>query len=252
MRKSLVIGNWKQNGDVAGVKALAESVAASCVDELVEVAVCPAALHLALVAPLLGDAIGLGAQDVSEYTGGAYTGQLSPGMLSEIGCKFAIVGHSERREYCAESNEAVGRKAKSALDAGLVPVVCVGEKIEQRENGDAETVVAEQLAGLMSALSSGDLSKCVIAYEPVWAIGTGLVATVDQVGAMHAEIRAQLDKLETGSGQVVQVLYGGSVKPSNATEVFALPDVDGGLIGGAALVSADFAAIVAAASSSGE
>lgn len=252
MRTPLVIGNWKQNGSIASVKALADSVVASCVDEKVLVGVCPAALHLSVVAPLLGEAIALGAQDVSEYSGGAYTGQITGEMLAEIGCHYVLVGHSERRALCGESSEIVGAKAKSALSAGLTPVVCVGETLEERESGRTEAVISEQLNGLFAALASGDLLNCVIAYEPVWAIGTGMSATAEQAGDVHAAIRQKLEGFESTAGAVVKILYGGSVKPGNAAEIFAQPDVDGGLIGGAALDAADFSAIVAAASGSGE
>ena len=252
MRTPLVIGNWKQNGSIASVKALADSVVASCVDEKVLVGVCPAALHLSVVAPCLGDAVALGAQDVSEYSGGAYTGQISGEMLAEIGCRYVLVGHSERRALCGEGNKAVGVKAKSALSAGLIPVVCVGETLEEREGERTESVISEQLKGLFEALAVGDLVNCVIAYEPVWAIGTGMSATAEQAGDVHSAIRRELESFETGAGVVVKILYGGSVKPGNAAEIFAQPDVDGGLIGGAALDAADFSAIVAAASGSGE
>ncbi|MGB0867602.1 MAG: triose-phosphate isomerase [Granulosicoccaceae bacterium] len=252
MRTPLVIGNWKQNGSIASAKSLAEAVVSSCVDKSVHVGVCPAALHLAVVAPLLGDAIALGAQDVSEYAGGAYTGQITGEMLAEMGCRYALVGHSERRSLCGESSADVGAKAKAALTAGVVPVVCVGETLEDRQNERTEAVIAAQLQGLFTALAAGDLLKCVIAYEPVWAIGTGMSATAEQAGEVHSSIRAQLESFEVGAGAVVQILYGGSVKPGNAAEIFAQPDVDGGLIGGAALNAADFSAIVAAASGTGE
>jgi len=252
MRTPLVIGNWKQNGSIASVKVLAESVAAACVDDSVGVGVCPAALHLSAVAPLLGDAIALGAQDVSEYSGGAYTGQIAAAMLAEFGCQYVLVGHSERRALCFESSAQVGAKAKAALEAGLTPVVCVGETLEEREQGRTESVVFEQLDGLVNSLAAGELAECVVAYEPVWAIGTGMSASAEQAGSVHAAIRQHLESAEKGVGAVIQILYGGSVKPDNATEIFAQPDVDGGLIGGAALDAADFSAIVAAASGSGE
>lgn len=252
MRTPLVIGNWKQNGSIASVKALADSVVASVAGEKVLVGVCPAALHLSVVAPCLGDAVALGAQDVSEYLGGAYTGQITGEMLVEIGCRYVLVGHSERRALCGEDSGAVGVKAKSALSAGLIPVVCVGETLEEREGGRTESVINEQLKGLFGALSVGELVNCVIAYEPVWAIGTGMSATAEQAGDVHAAIRRELESFEAGAGAVVKILYGGSVKPGNAAEIFAQPDVDGGLIGGAALDAADFSAIVAAASGSGE
>ncbi len=252
MRKALVIGNWKQNGSIASVKALADSVVSSCLDESVDVAVCPAALHLPVVAPLLGDAIALGAQDVSEYSGGAYTGQISAAMLVETGCQYVLVGHSERRALCAESSVAVGVKAKSALGSGLTPVVCVGETLDERKANQTEAVIFEQLDGFFSALGSDELTQCVIAYEPVWAIGSGLSASAEQAGEVHAAIRTKLESYAAGSGAVIRILYGGSVKPGNAAEIFAQPDVDGGLIGGAALDAADFSAIVSAASGSGE
>lgn len=252
MRTPLVIGNWKQNGDLAGVKSLAEAVVLASQDGKVDVGVCPAALHLAVVAPLLGDAVALGAQDVSEYSAGAYTGQIAAEMLSELGCRYVLVGHSERRALCGESSEAVGAKAKAALAAGLTPVVCVGESLQEREQGETAAVIAAQLNGLFAALQPEQLLECVIAYEPVWAIGTGLSATAEQAGAVHADIRAQLDGFSSGAGASVQILYGGSVKPDNAAEIFAQPDVDGGLIGGAALDAGSFASIVSAAAGTGE
>lgn len=252
MRTPLVIGNWKQNGTAASVKLLADAVVASCECKSVDVAICPAALHLPVVAPLLGEAIAFGAQDVSEYPGGAYTGQISADMLADLGCYFVLVGHSERRTLCAESDVEVGRKAKAALKAGLTPVVCVGESLEQRDEQQTEAVIKKQLEGLFEFLVSGDITRCVIAYEPIWAIGTGMTATAEQAGKVHTAIRSELEAFEAGAGAVVRILYGGSVKPNNAAEIFAQPDVDGGLIGGAALDAVDFSAIVSAASGSGE
>lgn len=252
MRTPLVIGNWKQNGNVESVKALADSVASFCANDSVIVGVCPVALHLSIVSPILGESVFLGAQDVSEHAGGAYTGQVTAEMLVDIGCSYVLVGHSERRALCAETSAVVGAKAKAALDAGLTPVVCVGEMLEDRESNKTEAVIVAQLEGLFAALQGGDIEKCVIAYEPVWAIGTGMSASAEQVGEVHAAIRRQLDGFEAGAGAVVKILYGGSVKPDNAAEIFSQPDVDGGLIGGAALNAADFSAIVAAAVGSGE
>lgn len=208
------------------------------------VAVCPPSAYLAQAQKLLsGSGIGLGGQDVSEFASGAYTGQCSAGMLVEFGCEYAIVGHSERREYQGESSAQVAQKALAALSQKLVPVICVGETLAQREAGQTLVVIGEQITAITDALSQDQLRDSVIAYEPVWAIGTGLTATPEQAQEVHAAIRAQLGSV----GENIQILYGGSVKPGNAVELFAMADIDGALVGGAALVAEDFAAIAKAA-----
>ncbi len=195
---------------------------------------------------LSGSAVTWGAQNLSEFTKGAYTGEVSGAMLRDFGCRYVIVGHSERRTLYGEDSDLVARKARAALDAGLVPIVCVGETLAEREGGVTERVVGEQLDAATGVLGADGLSRCVIAYEPVWAIGTGLTATPEQAQAVHAFIRERVAKLDAKVASNLLILYGGSVKANNAATLFAMSDIDGGLIGGASLVAADFLAIWAA------
>lgn len=250
MRRILIAGNWKMNGSLAANAALLDGVRAgasvSC-----ELAVCVPAPYLAQAqSALSGSPVAWGAQDMSEHESGAYTGEVSASMLRDFACRYVIVGHSERRSYHGESDAVVARKAARALAAGLVPIVCVGETLQEREQGQTNAVVARQLAPVLEALSS-QLSGVVIAYEPVWAIGTGKTATPEMAQQVHELIRATLAK--TGSSAdakaaaEVRILYGGSMKPDNAKDLLAMPDIDGGLIGGAALKAADFLAIANAA-----
>lgn len=243
MRRPLVVGNWKMNGSRAENAQLLKSVSESLVDGAVaELAVCPPYIYLDQAAQMLeGKSIGVGAQDISIHLDGAYTGEVSSAMLSDIGCRYVIVGHSERRQYHQESNLLVAQKTLAALKAGLEPIVCVGETLEQRESGNTLKVVGEQLSAVKSVVGE-DLSKCVIAYEPVWAIGTGLTATPEQAQEVHAFLRAQLDN----AASEISLLYGGSVKPGNAASLFEQPDIDGALVGGASLSAADFLGIAAA------
>lgn len=209
-----------------------------------EVAVCVPYPYLSQVAEKLsGSALCWGAQDVSEHRQGAYTGEVSAAMLAEFGCRYVIVGHSERRSLYGECDEVVAAKCEAALAAGLVPVLCVGETLAQREAGVARQVIADQLAAVLARVGVAAFAGIVVAYEPVWAIGTGLTATPVQVQEVHSTIRAQVSALDASVGAALRILYGGSVKPQNAAELFAQPDVDGGLIGGAALVADDFLAI---------
>jgi triosephosphate isomerase (TIM) len=254
-RKPLVIGNWKMNGDsaMAGhlLSVLRDALAPSLLDAA-DVAVCPPYPYLSLAASsLAGSRIGWGAQDVSDRDNGAFTGEVSAAMLGDLGCRFALVGHSERRTLFGETDASVALKVGQCLAAGVVPVVCVGETLAEREAGQAEQVLGRQLDAVLPVLAkAAGPDRFVVAYEPVWAIGTGQTATPQQAQAMHAFIRGRL-----GSGGIggvgdaagVRLLYGGSAKPSNAAELFAQPDVDGGLIGGAALVAADFVQVCAAA-----
>jgi triosephosphate isomerase len=240
-RRKLVVGNWKMNGtraaNAALLSALKSADLAAC-----DVAVCPPAPYLAEVADLLaGSSIRWGAQDCSSHGPGAYTGEIAAAMLVEFGCTFVIVGHSERRAMHAESDGLVAEKAEKALDHGLVPIVCVGETLAEREAGATGSVVGRQLAAAMDRL--GDrIAGCVIAYEPVWAIGTGKTASPEEAQAVHLLLRASLRAGASG-GDDVRILYGGSVKPDNAGQLFAQPDIDGGLIGGASLKASDFIAI---------
>ena len=245
MRRPLVAGNWKMHGSRNSVDALLAALVAAPGDDGTEVVVCPAYVHVdQAVAACADTAIAVGGQDCSHAVEGAYTGEVSAAMLADLGCRWVILGHSERRGYHGEADELVAAKLGAAVTAGLAPIVCVGETREQRESGDAESVVATQLRGALSDQAA--LTGLVIAYEPVWAIGTGLTASPAQAQAMHAFIRGELGAFGLAAGDT-RILYGGSVKPGNAGELFAQQDIDGALVGGAALVAEDFKAIVAAA-----
>ncbi|OXR50443.1 MULTISPECIES: triose-phosphate isomerase [unclassified Pusillimonas] len=243
-RQRLVIGNWKMNGNLADNARLLGSVLEGVAGVgACSVAVCVPFPYLAQAqAALSGSAVSWGAQDVSVHGSGAYTGEVSAAMLNDFACRWVLVGHSERRTYHAETNELVAQKAKVALDAGLTPVVCVGETLQQQAAGETAQVITSQLAPVL-ALGAQAVAKMIIAYEPVWAIGTGLTATPQQAQDVHALIRKLLSEL--GVAQV-QVLYGGSVKGANAASLFAMPDIDGALVGGAALVAEEFLSIAAA------
>jgi triosephosphate isomerase len=245
MRDRLVVGNWKMNGSRAGNAALLQALRASG-PWTAAVAVCVPAPYLAETAlTLQGSPIAWGAQDCSTQEAGAYTGEVSAAMLAEFGCRFVIVGHSERRAYHAETDQTVADKAKRALAHGLTPIVCVGETLAQREAGETEAVVKRQMSAVIRTLEHC-IPQVVVAYEPVWAIGTGRTATPEQAQAVHALLRAQL-RAATEKADAMQILYGGSVKGGNAAELFAQPDIDGGLIGGASLIASEFAAICRAA-----
>jgi triosephosphate isomerase (TIM) len=244
-RRKLVVGNWKMNGSRASNAELLAALKAAG-PWVAEVAVCAPFPYLGDTAlSLQGDAIGWGAQDCSAFESGAYTGEVSAAMLVEFGCRYVLVGHSERRAYHSETDQAVADKAKIALAHGLVPIVCVGETLAEREAGHTDEVVKRQLSAVVRTLGAC-ISQIVVAYEPVWAIGTGLTASPEQAQAVHALLRAQL-KAATEHAAVMKILYGGSVKADNAATLFAMPDIDGGLIGGASLKAADFAAICRAA-----
>lgn len=245
MRRKLVVGNWKMNGSLAANAALLDALKVGFHgDGAADCAVCAPAPYLAQCqAALVGTAIAWGAQDVSANAAGAFTGEVAAAMLVDLGCKYVIVGHSERRAYHGESNELVAKKAVAALAAGLIPIVCVGETLAEREAGQTFAVVGEQLGAVLAAVGA-DVARIVVAYEPVWAIGTGKTATPAMAQEVHAQLRAQLAAQDGGG---VQILYGGSMKPDNARELMAESDIDGGLIGGAALKAADFLAIIAAA-----
>lgn len=249
MRKPFVAGNWKMHKTAAEAVALVEELKPLLAGTTqVEVAVCPPYTSLVAVQQALaGSSIGLGAQNVHWEASGAFTGEISAEMLLTSGCKYAIIGHSERRQYFADTDETVNRKLTAALGAGLVPIVCVGETLEQREAGQIEAVVLGQLNGALQGIQAKDASRIVLAYEPVWAIGTGKTATSAQAEEVHALIRGRLKALYGPEvADAIRLQYGGSVKPDNAAELFAQPNIDGGLIGGAALKAEDFAAIVQA------
>jgi triosephosphate isomerase len=244
-RRKLVVGNWKMHGShPANAELLAAIVAAR--PYAADVAVCVPFPYLSETAvALAGSDIRWGAQDCSAHEQGAYTGEVSAAMLHEFGCRYAIVGHSERRQYHAESDQLVADKAKAALARGVTPIVCVGETLVQREAGETEAVVKRQLSVVIHTLAhcAGEM---VVAYEPVWAIGTGRTATPQQAQAVHHLLRAQLHAA-TPRADAMTILYGGSVKPDNAAQLFAQADIDGGLVGGASLKAADFVAVCRAA-----
>ncbi len=243
MRDSLIAGNWKMNGDLASATALIEAILAG--DRgAAEVAVCPPAVFLMKIGGMLdGSDVALGAQNVCDHESGAYTGEISAAMLKECGCRYVIVGHSERRSLYFESDELVAARFDRAVDSGLTPILCVGETLYEREQGVTEAVVARQLDAILERSGIEAMGKAVIAYEPVWAIGTGIVASPEQAQAVHEFIRAKLAAGKAEIGQRVRILYGGSMNPSNAAELLAQADIDGGLIGGASLKAADFLAI---------
>ena len=247
MRRKIVAGNWKMHGSRASARALVDAIANSP-PMACEVAVFPPFPYLAeLIAAHANVPIGFGAQDISAHDKGAFTGEVAAQMIQDIGARYALAGHSERRQYHAESNEVVAAKYAQAQTAGLVPVLCVGETLGQREAGQTEAVIAAQIEAVIARSGVASLANAVVAYEPVWAIGTGRTASPDQAQDVHAFIR---DKIRREDGKIsgsLRILYGGSVKPDNAAGLFAQPDIDGGLIGGASLVAADFMAICAAA-----
>ncbi len=241
MRRPLVIGNWKMNGDSAENVALIQALTSVSVSA--EVAVCAPYVYIEQVRQLLiGSSISYGAQDVSVYAKGAYTGEVSAPMLADLGCKYIIVGHSERRQYHAESNELIAQKVQAVQAAELTPVLCVGESLKQREAGQTLQLIEQQLQAVLAVLDDSALQDLVIAYEPVWAIGTGLTATPEQAQDVHKFIRGNMG----AAADAVRILYGGSVKSVNAPTLFGQPDIDGGLVGGAALIADEFTKIMAA------
>ncbi len=244
MRKKIVAGNWKMNTTVPEGVELAKAVAAKSneVPSGVELVVAPPFTHLALVGQALkGSKVGLSAQNCADKEKGAYTGEISVDMLKSVGCGYTILGHSERRQYYGETDTKLVEKVKLALAAGLKVILCVGENLEQREAGKHFDVVSEQTKNVLYNFTAQDMKNVVVAYEPVWAIGTGKTATSEQAEEIHACIRKVLaDKFGAAVADDVTILYGGSCKPSNAKELFACPDIDGGLIGGAALKADDF------------
>jgi triosephosphate isomerase len=245
MRRLLVAGNWKMNGS----KEQAEQLVTALVQGFegsgqVDMALCPPAVYLDQIARLLeGSEIGLGSQNSSEFESGAYTGEIAPTMLLDMGCRYAILGHSERRTIYGEADGQVAAKFEAAKSAGLVPILCVGETLDQREAGETLAVVAAQVGAVLNRLGSEAFDNAVIAYEPVWAIGTGKTATPDQAQEVHAAIRSQVANANAAIAEKVQILYGGSVNAGNAATLFSMPDIDGGLVGGASLKAEDFLAI---------
>jgi triosephosphate isomerase len=246
MTKKLIVGNWKMNGSLAANEALIKGLLAGINKASCGIAVCVPSVYLAPCQALLkGSAIDLGVQDVSQHEAGAFTGEISVAMLKEFGVRYAIVGHSERRQYHGETDAVVAAKAQRALQGGVTPIVCVGETLAEREAGKTEEVVKRQLAAVIH-LNGHCISEIVVAYEPVWAIGTGKTASPEQAQAVHAVLRAQL-KAASPQAQRISLLYGGSMNAANAAQLLAQGDIDGGLVGGASLKAPDFLTIIAAA-----
>jgi triosephosphate isomerase len=249
MRKKLVAGNWKMHGGLQQNAVLLDRIKAAAPSLRCDVAVCVPFPYLGQAQSLLeGSSIAWGAQTLSEHTVGAFTGEVSAAMLGEFACRYVLVGHSERRSLYGESDAQVAAKFVAAQREGLVPVLCVGESLAEREAGRTMEVVARQLSAVIDLAGVASLASAVVAYEPVWAIGTGVTASPAQAQEVHAAIRAQVAALDPGLADGLCILYGGSVKPQNALELFSQIDIDGGLIGGAALVADDFLAICLAAS----
>ena len=253
MRGYLVAGNWKMNGSTAAnAELVAGIIAGAPSSDSVDILVCPPFPYLAAVADMLGGStVALGAQNLSQHEVGAYTGETAGSMLRDVGCTYVIVGHSERRALMGESSAIVAEKFQAALDAGLTPILCVGETLEQREAEQTEAVIDGQMNAVLDQSGIAAFSMAVIAYEPVWAIGTGMTATPEQAQDVHRHIRGTLESMNDEVANGVRILYGGSVKGDNAAGLFSKPDIDGGLIGGASLKSADFLAIAAAADALG-
>lgn len=249
MRQVLVAGNWKMNGSRESIRTLLDGVKAGMGDvKSAEVAVCAPAIYIPLVEELLsGSAVSWGGEDLSVHEAGAYTGEIAASMLNDFHCKYVIIGHSERRTYHGESDELVADKYETAMNAGLVPIFCIGETLDEREQGITNDVVARQIDAVINKLGVAALAKGVIAYEPVWAIGTGKTASPEQAQEVHAFIRGRIAESDAAVADAVQILYGGSMNAGNASELLAQADIDGGLIGGASLKSDDFLAIAKAA-----
>jgi len=249
MRRKLVVGNWKMHGNLARNKALLEAVLEGVKDlRGADYGVCVPYPYLAQAQSMLqGSNIAWGAQNLSQHEQGAFTGAVAPGMLADFGCRYVIIGHSERRALFHESNEIAAAKFDAAIKFGMTPIFCVGETLQERENGVTEQVVAKQLEVVLNHAGAESVAKTVIAYEPVWAIGTGKTATPEQAQAVHAFIRQRVAQLDGKVAQDLKILYGGSMKPGNAAELMAMPDIDGGLIGGTSLVAEEFVAICRAA-----
>lgn len=246
MKKKLIAGNWKMNGSLAANEALVNGLLAGMGGPVCQVALCVPSVYLAQCQGLLaGSAMSLGAQDLSPHEVGAFTGEISGAMLQEFGVRYCIVGHSERRQYHFETDALVAAKAQRALACGITPIVCVGETLDEREAGRTEEVVKRQLAAVIHA-NGHCISEVVVAYEPVWAIGTGKTASVEQAQQVHAVLRQQLQAASNQAGRI-PIIYGGSMNAANAAHLLSQPDIDGGLVGGASLKVADFLSIIASA-----
>lgn len=241
MRRSLVVGNWKMNGTLASAKSLAAGIIAGLGSDIADIAVCVPYVYLPAVAEVVaGTALGLGSQNVADKASGAYTGEISAAMLKEFNTQYALVGHSERRTYYGDTNASVAARFSEAQALGITPILCVGETLEQREQDQTFAVIDEQLDAVISLVGIAAFSAAVIAYEPVWAIGTGKTATDEQAQEVHYYIRQYIAAKDQAIADKIQILYGGSAKPDNAKGLFAMPDIDGGLIGGASLDAESF------------
>ncbi|MFQ5452724.1 MAG: triose-phosphate isomerase [Candidatus Zixiibacteriota bacterium] len=246
MREKIIAGNWKMNGTVSETESLIKDIlAGNSKKDNVTVIVCPPYTSLYSANLLLKDShIALGAQDVSVYQKGAYTAEVSVAMLLTVGVRFVILGHSERRQYHSETDRLVNAKAGFVIENGLIPIICVGETLQQRENGQTEQVVGEQIEGTLSGFTANLIDKLVVAYEPVWAIGTGKTATPEMAQEVHLYIRDKVAQIDKKAADSLPILYGGSVKPDNAESLLSQPDIDGALVGGASLKADDFIAII--------
>ena len=250
MRKPIIAGNWKMNNTPSQAVALIEAIKPLVKDAKCDVVVCPTFVCLdAASKALAGSNIGLGAQNVHFEEKGAFTGEISTGMLKELNVGYAVIGHSERRQYFGETDEVVAKRSLAAINAGIVPIICVGETLDQRQNGVTFEIVKNQVEKALDLMSAEQVAKSVIAYEPVWAIGTGLTATADQAEEVISFIRKTVaEKFDAATADALRIQYGGSMNAKNAAELMAMPNIDGGLIGGASLKAPDFSVIVEAAS----
>ncbi|HEY8158310.1 MAG TPA: triose-phosphate isomerase [Methylobacter sp.] len=241
MRRSLVVGNWKMNGTLASAELLTKGIIAGLGENNADIAVCVPYVHLPKVSELVKNtALALGAQNVADKASGAYTGEVSGAMLSEFNCKYALVGHSERRSYYGDTDESVAARFCQAQEQNIIPILCVGETLEQREQDETFAVINTQLDAVINLAGIAAFGAAVIAYEPVWAIGTGKTATDEQAQEVHRYIRQYIAAKDQAIADKIQILYGGSAKPDNAKGLFAMPDIDGGLIGGASLDAESF------------
>ncbi|OGU26297.1 MAG: triose-phosphate isomerase [Ignavibacteria bacterium GWA2_54_16] len=254
MRPKIIAGNWKMNKDLDDSVGLLQGIKSASSDfpPGVKVIVCPPFTSLAVAQRILeGTQVGLGAQNMHAEDEGAFTGEISAKMLKSVGCRYVIVGHSERREYFAETNDLINKKARKALASGLIPIICVGETLDEREKNLTEKVVSVQTKGVLKEMAAADVEKSIIAYEPVWAIGTGKTATLEQAEEVHQLIRKLIGQLYTwATAEKVVIQYGGSVKPENARSLLSQPNIDGALVGGACLKADSFSQIVKAATGS--
>ncbi len=248
MRDLLIVGNWKMHGNTIMISELVDEIidgldaSSSC-----NLLLCSPFPYLGLVSQrIINSPISLGAQNLSQHTSGPYTGEVSAEMLKDLGCEYVIVGHSERRELMGETNKIIANKFITAIKSHLKPILCIGESLDERKQGMTTSVISDQLNTVLNEIDSNDLSNAVIAYEPVWAIGTGLTATPDEAQDVHAHIRAEINKSSKKVAENIQILYGGSVNGNNAGSLFSMPDIDGGLIGGASLTSLEFLSIAKA------